>query len=163
MTAAPETSPRLQAAAEFYRGAFAWDVEIGERSLALVLTGGIAAFSVPFHTKNQHLFSARDAVPRGPLILTPGAPFRVHALVDASDFVIPDQDLPENVLFHRPLSKVLLPPTVGTRGAVRWLREPSPQERWLPLAAGVFSALSRPNRRNAAYRRRVWRDRNGLS
>ncbi|RSN39908.1 hypothetical protein DMC64_36925 [Amycolatopsis sp. WAC 04197] len=163
MTTTPEVSPRLLAAAEFYRANFAWDVEIGERTLALRLTAGTAAFSVPFQAKNQRFLSENAAISRCPLILTPGAHFRVHALVDASDFVIPDQDLPDDVHFHRPLSKVLLPPTVGARGAVRWLREPSTKERWLPLASGVFAALSRSNRRLSGYRRRTWRDQDGLS
>ncbi|MFJ8916101.1 hypothetical protein [Amycolatopsis sp. NPDC102389] len=139
-------SPRLLAAAEFYKANFAWDIQIQDNSLLLCLTGGMAAVSVPFRG-GEHLFASTGAVPRGPLILVPGAPFRAYAIVESDDCVVSDAELPKGVLFHRSPTRALLPPTVTPRGAVQWLREPSPKDRWLPVASGVIAALTHPQRR----------------
>ncbi|AGM08020.1 hypothetical protein AORI_5437 [Amycolatopsis keratiniphila] len=143
-------SPRLLAAAEFYKANFAWDVEIQGNSLQLCLTGGMAAVSVPFRG-GEHLFATTGALPSGPLILVPGAPFRALALVESDDCVVSDEELPSGVLFHRSPTRALLPPTVTSRGSVQWLREPSPKDRWLPVASGLIAALSRPQRRVLRY------------
>lgn len=141
-----EISPKLFRAADFYQAKFAWGVEIQGNSLLLRLTGGMAAVSVPFRG-GQHLFASTGALPSGPLMLVPGAPFRVLALVESDDCVISDKELPLGVLYHRSPTQVLLPPTVAPRGAVHWLREPSPKNRWLPVASGVIAALSRRTHR----------------
>ncbi|KZB87981.1 hypothetical protein AVL48_18465 [Amycolatopsis regifaucium] len=143
-------SPKLLAAAQFYKANFAWDVEIQGNSLLLCLSGGMAAVSVPFRG-GEHLFAATAALPRGPMLLVPGAPFRAFALVESDDCVVSDEELPKGVLFHRSPTKALLPPTVTSRGAVQWLREPSPKDRWLPVASGVIAALSRPQWRSHRY------------
>ncbi|MFE5566558.1 hypothetical protein ACFQ68_16350 [Amycolatopsis japonica] len=140
-----EISPKLLRAADFYQAKFAWDVEIQDNSLLLCLTGGLAAVSVPFRG-GGHLFASTGAFPSGPLMLVPGAPFRVMALLESDDCVVSDKELPRGVLYHRPPTQVLLPPTVAPRGAVHWLREPSLKDRWLPVASGVIAALSRPQR-----------------
>ncbi|MFC3456269.1 hypothetical protein [Amycolatopsis speibonae] len=139
-------SPKLLGAADFYRATFAWDVEILENTLLLHLTGGMAAVSVPFRG-GKHLFASTGALPRGPLLVVPGAPFRALALVESDDCVFSDEELPNGVLFHRSPSRTLLPPTITPRGAVQWLREPSPKDRWLPVASGVIAALARALRR----------------
>ena len=144
-------STKLISASQFYRDAFAWDVEIDGKSLLLRLTGGMAAVSVPFRG-GEHLFASTGALPRGPMLLVPGAPFRAFALVESDDCVFSDEELPDGVVFHRSPTKALLPPTVTPRGAVRWLREPSPKDRWLPVASGVIAALSRPQRNSLGLR-----------
>ncbi|WP_410604719.1 hypothetical protein [Amycolatopsis sp. lyj-90] len=136
-------SPTLASAAEYYRENFGWTVETQERKLVLRLTGGLAAVSMPFKTA-QLLLQTAGALPDGPLLVLPGAPFQVYALVESDDVIVLKNELPEGIRYHSPPSMALLPPTVLPRGAVTWLRAPSREDRWLPLASGVLSTISRP-------------------
>ncbi|MFC9251871.1 hypothetical protein [Amycolatopsis thailandensis] len=136
-------SPALISAADHYRKNFGWDVEIQDRRIELKLAAGLAAVSMPFHT-GQYLLQTAGVLPGGPLLLLPGVPFRVCALVESDDVIVLEDELPDGIQYHSPPSTTFLPPSVLRRGVVKWLREPSPSDRWLPLASGVLFAFSRP-------------------
>ncbi|MFT7841757.1 hypothetical protein Q5530_36950 [Saccharothrix sp. BKS2] len=124
--------------AKWYRSRLGWPVEVVDRGVHLLLTGGLVGFEVPGHQAGGVVERLTDFGAVGPALRIGERDGRVVFLCDVNDAVFAQSEMPVGTRYLRAPVSLPLP---SPRPSQSWFVAPEPNRPWLPSAGAVLHAV----------------------